>query len=105
LHPRGLVAQSEGMLIPQFSIRWLLGVTALAAVVFSIVAAGLRGHLWAVGVSVGIFAAIAALVVYALLFAAVWAVSLLPIASRERGVPRGSPFAAAGEGPGDEGRV
>lgn len=60
------------MLIPQFSIRWLLAVAALCAGVFSVVGLGVRGHGWAIAVSVA-FAALAILMlVYGALFGLAW---------------------------------
>src|SRR5262245_61126134 len=59
-------------LIPQFSLRVILGiVSALALVAFVTSAAG-RGWAWAAGVSIGLLAVVIALVVYAILFAFAW---------------------------------
>ena len=38
-------------LLPQYSIRLMLGITAALAGVFSIVGLAVRGHGWAIGVS------------------------------------------------------
>jgi hypothetical protein len=60
------------MLIPRFSLRWLLGLTAVCAAASLILAAAVRGELWAIGAA----AAIASLAIVALLhiatFAAAW---------------------------------
>ncbi len=81
------------MLIPQFSIRWLLGVTAVCAVFFSIVGLGVRGHAWAAAVSIGIGSLVILAVVYALLFALVWAFSVtLSSLGRGRAGAGQSPF-------------
>lgn len=65
------------MLIPQFSIRSMLLLTAGCAVVFSVVGLALRGHYWAAGVSIGVLSLVAAFVVYALFFALVWGAALV----------------------------
>jgi predicted outer membrane lipoprotein len=81
------------MLIPQFSIRWLLGVTTACAVVFSIVALGVRGSAWATAVSVGIGSMVILGLVYALAFGVVWAFSVATVPlSRARVRSGGSPF-------------
>jgi len=79
------------MLIPQFSIRWLLGLTALCAGVFSIFRAAMHGSPWATGVSAAIFSAVVLMLAYAVTFAGVWFFSLLPI-GRQRAAPGQSPF-------------
>ncbi|MFZ5829374.1 MAG: hypothetical protein ACOY3P_04770 [Planctomycetota bacterium] len=56
------------MLIPQFTIRWMLGLTAVAAVFFSIVALATRGHYWAVGVSAAVGTLVVLMLVYAAFF-------------------------------------
>ena len=82
------------MLIPQFSIRWMLAVTAACAGVFTVVGLGVRGHTWAVGVSVAIAALAILMLVYAFLFGLVWAyASLTDRRGRKGRQPAGSPFA------------
>lgn len=73
------------MLIPQFSIRWLFGTTALTAIVCAIVAWGLAGSRWALAVSVGFGSAVLFLLVYALFFAVIWGLSLLSSRPAESG--------------------
>jgi hypothetical protein len=58
--------------IPQFTIRWMLGLMTGWAVVFSIVALALQGHLWALGISVGLGALVLFMLIGALLFIVVW---------------------------------
>jgi hypothetical protein len=80
------------MLIPQFSIRWLLGVTAVCAVIFSIFASALQGAGWALGISAAVLALVTAMLVYAAMFALLWLFSLLvPSLRRPRRGGR-SPF-------------
>lgn len=84
------------MLIPQFSLRWLLGVTAICSVVFSIVALAIRGQGWAIGVSVAVCSLVVVMAVYGALFGIVWLVSLVQGTMPKRG---GSPFRAGGYSP------
>ena len=69
--------ENRRVLVPQFSLRWLLAVTTVCGVVFSIVALGLRGHTWAAGVSIGILSLVVLALVYALVFAIAWLFSLV----------------------------
>lgn len=82
------------MLVPQFSLRWLFAITALCAGVFSIVAFGVRGHRWAMGVTVAIVALVILMLVHAALFGIVWLFTSLAGRGRDKsGQPAGSPFA------------
>ena len=65
------------MLIPQFSIRWLLTLTAVSAVIFSIFGLAVRGSAWAAAVSIGIGSLVILALVYALLFGVVWVFSVI----------------------------
>jgi hypothetical protein len=84
------------MLIPQFSLRRLLGITTVVAVIFSIVALGVRGNHWATAVTAGLLALAILLGLYGLTFAAVWAFSLAT--SQRRNGSAGSPFRCAPPG-------
>ena len=80
------------MLIPQFSIRWLLGVTAVVAVVFSIVGMATRGSHWAAGVSIAVGSLVVLMLVHVLSFGLVWVFSVLTVLlGRKAGTAR-SPF-------------
>jgi hypothetical protein len=81
------------MVIPQFSIRWLLAVTAVCAVVFSVFGLAVRGQLWAVGVSAAVLSLVVAMFVYAALFTGVWVFSAVisPLLGG-KGRAGGSPF-------------
>lgn len=85
---------AKQVLIPQFSIRWLLIVTAACAVVFSVFGLAVRGHHWAAGVSIAIVALVVALLVHAAVFGLVWLFSEMtsPLRGRLTG-PGRSPFA------------
>ena len=83
----------EIVLIPQFSIRWLLALTAVCAVIFSIVGLAVRGNAWAAAVSIGIGSLVILVVVYGLLFGVVWVFSLATWSlGRRRGRSGRSPF-------------
>jgi hypothetical protein len=75
------------MLIPQFSIRWLLAVMTLAAIAFSIVGLAVRGSLWAVAVSTAIGSFVLLMLIYSLLFSVVWvfSVAAVPLGGAQRG--------------------
>jgi hypothetical protein len=65
------------MLIPQYTIRWLLGLMTVWAVVFSIFAMALRGSRPAMAVSAGILMLVTAFLVYVGLFVLAWMISAL----------------------------
>lgn len=86
------------MLIPQFSIRLLLVVMTACAGVFSIVALGVQGHMWAVGISVALGALALVMLVYALMFGLVWTLSGLATRLRPDAKDDGrSPFRERGD--------
>jgi hypothetical protein len=64
-------------LLPQYSIRLMLGITAAAAAVFSIVGLAVRGHGWAIGISLGVGGVAVALVTYAAFFGILWVFSVV----------------------------
>jgi hypothetical protein len=80
------------MLIPQFSLRWILAVTAVCGFVSLIGAAAVRGAPWAAAVVVAIGAVGLILMVHALMFFVIWLLSLVP-PLRGRAVKGQSPFA------------
>lgn len=92
-------------LLPQYSIRLMLGVTAVAAVVFSVVGLAAREHAWAVGVSVGVAALVVTLATYVTLFGVMWGFSVVVAPVLNRPLRPGkttlggttSPFAASGQ--------
>ena len=59
-------------LIPQYTIRQLLVVTAGCSVVFLVGAQAFQGALWAMALSVGVLAVAATLLVHAAFFGIVW---------------------------------
>lgn len=82
------------MLVPQFTIRWLLVLTAVLAGVFSIVGLAVRGREWAQGISAGFVALVAGMVVYAALFALAWLAGEI-LGRLRKPPPAGSPFRQA----------
>jgi len=78
--------------IPQFTIRWLLGLMTGWAIFFSIVALAMRGHLWALGVTVGIGALVLFMLVGAVLFSVVWIFSGFGLSRRAKAPVGRSPF-------------
>jgi hypothetical protein len=81
--------------IPQFTIRWMLGLMTGWAVVFSIVALAMRGHFWALGISVGVGVLVLFMLVGALLFSVVWFFSLFISTKKPQPNAGNSPFGNA----------
>ncbi len=65
------------MLIPQFSIRWLLGLTAVCAIISLIVARAIAGSGWAFGVTIALATTLVVLGVHLLFFAGIWLVGVV----------------------------
>jgi hypothetical protein len=65
------------MILPRYSLRVILVVTALCAVISLVVSQGLRGKPWAAAMSMGLLAVVATLVLGALAFGLIWAVTVL----------------------------
>lgn len=63
------------MLIPQFSLKSVLLIMAVLAVVSLIATQSLQGSYWALGVSMVMASLVASLAVYAALFFIVWLAS------------------------------
>ncbi|HUY31985.1 MAG TPA: hypothetical protein VMV69_04330 [Pirellulales bacterium] len=82
------------MLIPQFSLRWVLAVTAACAVFSLILASALRGSPWAIALSVGVASLVVMLAFHGAVFFGVWLFSLLVPDRRAAGPGGGSPFAS-----------
>ena len=82
------------MLIPRFTIRWLLLLTTVSAVFFLVVTCAVRGDAWAVSISLGVVSLAVAFLVYGAFFGAAWLVASVVGLFRE-GSPRKTPFATA----------
>ena len=82
------------MLIPQYSIRWLLALMAVCAVIFSVFGLAARGNPWAGGLSVGVLSLAVLLAAHAFCFWLVWAYSVVSLRFRGRRARSAqSPFA------------
>jgi hypothetical protein len=79
------------MIIPRFSLRWLLGVTTLCALLAYVLAQAIRGQAWGIAISVTVGALLFTSLVHAVVFLLAWG-----IASAGTGIRRTratSPFA------------
>jgi hypothetical protein len=61
------------MILPRYSLRVILLVVAICAVLSLVVSLGLRGKPWAAGVSMGLLALLVTMILGALSFALIWA--------------------------------
>lgn len=78
------------MLIPRFSLLWLLALVTVSAGVSFVLAYAYRGHEWALGATAGMGGVVLLFLLYILTFLAAWVVSQV-----EAAVFKGS---SAGEG-------
>jgi hypothetical protein len=91
--------------IPQFTIRWMLGLMTVWAIIFSIVALAMQGHLWALGISVGLGVLVLFMLIGAMLFTLIWFFSLFRSSKHMAGQspfrevvrPKASDFLSDGE--------
>jgi hypothetical protein len=60
------------MLIPRYSIRWLLGLTTLSAGVSLVLSYAMRGQSWAIGILVGLSSLLVVGVLYVAAFGIAW---------------------------------
>lgn len=86
------------MLIPRFSLRWLLGLTLVCSLYFVVLAAAVRGAQWAIALSVatGSVAVVATVQIFCFLLA--WSLGKTFRIFRVRELPQ-SPFATARPAP------
>lgn len=80
------------MLLPRFSIRWMLAATAVCGGFFVILAAAVRGQTWATALTIAVGSALLAFLLYAMFFAAAFVLSAVQGLQRQPPVVR-SPFA------------
>lgn len=80
------------MLIPRFSIRWLLAATAVCGLFAYGAAEAVRGQAWGIAVSITCGALVLTSVVFALTFVVSW--SIARTATRARRSRATSPFAS-----------
>ncbi len=82
------------MLMPKYTIRRLLLITAVSGVFFAIVAAAARGNHWAIALSAAITSLFVMLLFHAIVYVVAWWISATYDASRPQRKPT-SPFANA----------
>jgi hypothetical protein len=83
------------MLIPRFSIRWLLGLTTFSAGVSLVLAYAVRGQPWAIGIVAGLWAVVIVAVFYSSAFVLAWLLNqFLAVTFLKRHRAGDSPFAA-----------
>lgn len=83
------------MLIPRFSIRWLLGLTTASGVFFYLVMLATRGQAWAIAISVAVASLLATAFLQITVFGLAWLVTSW-LQRFRRSTGRTSPFASAG---------
>ena len=66
------MTQSNDMLIPRFTLRWLFAVTTVVAVLALIASWAGRGVPWAIGVTAAMVALVAAMFMQVAIFGLVW---------------------------------
>lgn len=80
------------MLIPRFSLRWLMLALAGASLLAFTARQAVFGQSWALAVMVTVLTLVFMFVVYIVVFSAAWLVATL-VGLRKRGPKPGSPFA------------
>jgi hypothetical protein len=80
------------MLIPRYTIRWLLGLTTLSAGVSLVLAHAFRGRSWAIGMVAGLWTFVVVAVFFAGAFLLAWLIEQVT-AGRQSRRHLGSPFA------------
>ena len=83
------------MLIPRFSLRWLLGLITFCAVISLVLAGAVRNQVWAVGVLAALASLGLVAVLYVTAFLAAWLVAQSAVLRRRRRMhgAAASPFA------------
>ncbi len=82
------------MLIPRFTIRWLLLLTTVCGFFFFVLAAAVRGSAWAGAISIAVAGLVAAFILYAAFFGFAYILASLFGLARNRST-EGTPFATA----------
>lgn len=63
------------MVIPRFSIRWLLGLTAVCGAISLVLSYAARGEPWGIGATVGLASFVLLFVLHAVAFCVAWLLS------------------------------
>lgn len=79
------------MLIPRYSLRWLLGLTTVSAGVSLVLSYAVRGHAWAIGITAGLWTFVAVAVLFVAAFLCAWLIDQFA-ASRQTTRGGRSPF-------------
>ena len=82
------------MLIPRYTIRWLLGLTTFCAAGSLVLAAAVRGEAWAIGVAVGLGSLVLLALLHMGAFLMAWSISRIgSVSTSQRATAGASPFA------------
>lgn len=81
------------MIIPQFSLRWLLGLTALCAGVSLILSFAIQGKGWAIGSAAALGSILAVALLHVAAFLSAWLISQATVGMFGRPMEGQSPFA------------
>ena len=93
----GPYATIDGMLIPRYSLRWLLVLITVAGGVSLVLSYAFppRNRDWAIGIAAALGCLVVLMLLYALAFLAAWAVAQVETSiSKSRGGEGSSPFAS-----------
>jgi len=71
------------MLIPRYSIRWLLGLTTFSAGISLILSYAVRDRAWAIGIMAGLWMFVVIGVLYVTAFLGAWLISRLTVAPKK----------------------
>ncbi len=79
------------MLIPRYSLRWLLGLTTVSAGISLVLSYAVRGHAWAIGITAGLWTFVAVAVLFVTAFLCAWLIDRVGSTTKTGGAGR-SPF-------------
>lgn len=80
------------MLIPRFTVRWLLALMAVCALLAFVISLAVGGQLWAMAMSLAVVSVLVVLILHASIFCLAWgAAELWRLATNQR--VAASPFA------------
>jgi hypothetical protein len=82
------------MLIPRYSIRWLLGLTTFSAGVSLVLAHAVRGQAWAVGMAAGLWTLVVVALFFVVAFLCAWLIDQVFV-RRDSRTAGASPFAGS----------
>ena len=86
------------MLIPRFTLRWLLGLITVSALVSLVLSYAVRGRAWALGITAGLWCLVFVALLYVAAFLVAWLIANLKSALRPVAAAT-LPLRAAGENP------